>query len=217
MFKSCFISPTLFNGSSMTGSVKSMLVVSLSLVFLLGGCSDQAELSAPDQGSANDEMNNSAAQAEAASAAAEAADRLAEAVAEKQAARQARIDEGQAYLHINAQKPGVKVLESGLQFEILEQGEGNSPDSTDIVVTHYHGTFINGDVFDSSVERGQPAEFPVNRVIKGWTEALQMMQEGDVWRLVIPSHLAYGERGAGNTIPPDSVLVFDVELIKVKD
>lgn len=125
------------------------------------------------------------------------------------------VDEGQAYMHINAQKPGVETLESGLQFEILEQGDGRSPGPTDTVVTHYHGTFINGDVFDSSVERGTPAAFPVNRVIKGWTEALQMMKEGDVWRLVIPPHLAYGERGRGG-IPPNSTLVFEVELIEVQ-
>ena len=123
--------------------------------------------------------------------------------------------EGQVYLNENAQKSGVKVLKSGLQLEILEQGDGDSPGPTDTVVTHYHGTFINGEVFDSSLERGQPAEFPVNRVIKGWTEALQMMREGDVWRLVIPPELGYGQRGAGNRIPPNTVLVFEVELIEV--
>ncbi len=126
-------------------------------------------------------------------------------------------DPGQAYLFINAQKPGVKVMPSGLQFEIIESGEGRSPLATSNVVTHYHGTFINGDVFDSSVDRGTPAEFPVNRVIAGWTEALQMMKEGDKWRLVLPPEIAYGERGAaGGLIAPNTVLVFEVELIEVK-
>lgn len=154
-------------------------------------------------------------QVDEAAAAAEAA-RLAE-QAEKAAKDAARLEEGNAYLHINARKPGVQEMESGLQFEILEQGDGKSPGPASRVVTHYHGTFTNGDTFDSSLERGQPAEFPVNRVIRGWTEALQMMKEGDVWRLVIPSHLAYGERGAGETIPPNSVLIFEVELIEVLD
>ena len=129
----------------------------------------------------------------------------------------AELDEGAAYLHINAQKPGVQVLESGLQFEILEQGDGATPGPTSRVVTHYEGKFIDGQTFDSSIERGEPASFPVDRVIKGWTEALQMMKEGDVWRLVIPAELAYGERGVRGTIPPNSVLVFEVELIEVLD
>ena len=127
-------------------------------------------------------------------------------------------DPGQAFLFINAQKPGVRVMPSGLQFEIIESGEGRSPLATSNVVTHYHGTFINGDVFDSSVDRGTPAEFPVNRVIAGWTEALQMMKEGDKWRLVLPPEIAYGERGAaGGLIAPNTVLVFEVELIEVKE
>ena len=129
-----------------------------------------------------------------------------------------RVDPGTAYLLANAQKPNVKVTPSGLQFEILKSGEGKSPGLTSRVVTHYEGSFIDGRVFDSSLDRGQPAEFPVNRVIAGWTEALQMMKEGDKWRLVIPSGLAYGERGTGGgQIPPDSVLVFEVELIRVKE
>ena len=129
-----------------------------------------------------------------------------------------RVDPGTAYLLANAQQPNVKVTPSGLQFEILKSGEGKSPGPTSWVVTHYEGSFIDGGVFDSSLDRGQPAEFPVNRVIAGWTEALQMMKEGDKWRLVIPSGLAYGERGAGGgQIPPDSVLVFEVELIRVKE
>ncbi|MGV0034617.1 MAG: FKBP-type peptidyl-prolyl cis-trans isomerase [Candidatus Azotimanducaceae bacterium WSBS_2022_MAG_OTU7] len=127
-------------------------------------------------------------------------------------------DLGQAYLYTNAQKPGVKVMASGLQIEIIKSGEGRSPSATSNVLTHYHGTFINGDVFDSSVDRGTPAGFPVNRVIAGWTEALQMMKEGDKWRLVLPPEIAYGERGAaGGRIPPNTVLVFEVELIEVTD
>ena len=124
------------------------------------------------------------------------------------------MDPGQAFLHINARKPNVKVLESGLQFEILKSGEGRSPDIGSSVVTHYHGTFVDGVVFDSSVERGQPAKFPVSGVISGWTQALQMMKEGDKWRLVLPPHLAYGERGRPG-IPPHSVLVFELELLAV--
>jgi len=126
-------------------------------------------------------------------------------------------DPGQAYLYINAQKTGVQVTPSGLQFEVIESGEGRSPSVTSNVVTHYHGTFVNGEVFDSSVDRGAPAEFPVNGVIAGWTEALQMMKEGDKWRLVLPPEIAYGERGAaGGLIPLNTVLVFEVELIVVK-
>jgi FKBP-type peptidyl-prolyl cis-trans isomerase FklB len=140
----------------------------------------------------------------------------AERLAEERAARRQLI--GQEYLYINAQKPGVKVMPSGLQFEIIESGEGRSPLATSNVVTHYHGTFVNGDVFDSSVDRGTPAEFPVNGVIKGWTEALKMMKEGDKWRLVVPPEIAYGERGAaGGLIAPNTVLEFEVELIEVKD
>ncbi len=126
-------------------------------------------------------------------------------------------DPGQAYLYTNAQKPGVKVTASGLQIEVMKSGEGRSPSATSKVLTHYHGTFVNGDVFDSSVARGTPASFPVNRVIAGWTEALQMMKEGDKWRLVLPPEIAYGERGAGGSIPPNTVLVFEVELIEVMD
>ena len=179
---------------------------------LLASCSDQTE--EPVTGAGSDPVETQVAVAEvgAAAAAMEAGH-----LAEGQAARKARLLEGQAYMHINAEKPNVNQLESGLQFEILEQGDGKSPGPGSNVVTHYHGTFINGDVFDSSLERGKPAQFPVNRVIKGWTEALQLMKEGDVWRLVIPPQLGYGERGAGETIPPDTVLVFEVELIEVKD
>jgi FKBP-type peptidyl-prolyl cis-trans isomerase FklB len=124
--------------------------------------------------------------------------------------------EGEAFLAENGKKEGVISLPSGLQYKVLKKGEGQSPKATDTVRTHYHGTFLNGQVFDSSVERGEPAEFPVNRVIPGWTEALQLMHVGDKWQLFIPSKLAYGKRGTPDgAIPPDSTLVFEVELLEI--
>jgi FKBP-type peptidyl-prolyl cis-trans isomerase FklB len=122
---------------------------------------------------------------------------------------------GAAFLQENAQREGVVALPSGLQYEIIRHGNGRRPKPSDRVTTHYHGTLIDGTVFDSSVERGQPATFPVNGVIQGWVEALQLMQEGAKWRLFVPSDLAYGERGAGGLIGPFATLVFDVELLKV--
>ena len=122
---------------------------------------------------------------------------------------------GDKFLAANKKKEGVKTTDSGLQYEVLEEGDGKSPKPTDTVKVHYHGTLIDGTVFDSSVERKEPVEFPVNRVIEGWTEALQLMQVGDKYRLVIPSDLAYGERGAGGDIGPNSVLVFEVELLDI--
>lgn len=123
--------------------------------------------------------------------------------------------EGEAFLAANAKKEGVVVLPSGLQYKVLKQGTGPSPTASDVVRTHYHGTFINGKVFDSSVERGEPAEFPVNRVIPGWTEALQLMKVGDKWQLFIPSKLAYGKRGSPGGIGPDTTLIFEVELLDI--
>jgi FKBP-type peptidyl-prolyl cis-trans isomerase FklB len=123
--------------------------------------------------------------------------------------------EGEAFLAANAKKDSVTVTGSGLQFEILEAGNGEKPTPTSTVKTHYHGTLIDGSVFDSSYDRGQPAEFPVNGVIAGWTEALQMMPVGAKWRLYVPYHLAYGERGAGGKIAPYSTLIFDVELLEI--
>ena len=114
-----------------------------------------------------------------------------------------------------AGKAGVKVTDSGLQYEVLVEGNGNVPSTTDKVRVHYTGTLPDGTVFDSSVARGQPAEFPVNGVIKGWIEALSMMSVGSKWRLAIPHELAYGERGAGAAIPPFSPLVFEVELLEI--
>jgi len=122
---------------------------------------------------------------------------------------------GEDFLAENKNKEGVKTLPSGLQYQVLQAGKGKTPSKTDKVTTHYHGTLIDGTVFDSSYERGEPATFPVNGVIAGWTEALQLMQEGAKWRLFIPSNLAYGSRGAGSDIGPDSTLIFDVELISV--
>ena len=123
--------------------------------------------------------------------------------------------EGDAFLAENAKRDGVTVTDSGLQFEVLVQGDGATPTYEDTVRTHYHGSFINGDVFDSSVVRGQPAEFPVSGVIAGWTEALQLMPVGTKLKLFVPHHLAYGERGAGASIPPYSTLVFEVELLDI--
>jgi FKBP-type peptidyl-prolyl cis-trans isomerase FklB len=122
---------------------------------------------------------------------------------------------GEAFLAENKNKEGVKTLPSGLQYQVLQEGTGKSPAASDKVTTHYHGTLIDGTVFDSSYERGQPATFPVNGVIAGWTEALQLMKEGAKWRLFIPSNLAYGAQGAGDAIGPNSALIFDVELISV--
>ncbi|PVY40210.1 FKBP-type peptidyl-prolyl cis-trans isomerase N-terminal domain-containing protein [Pontibacter virosus] len=122
---------------------------------------------------------------------------------------------GEAFLAENKNKEGVKTLPSGLQYQVLEEGTGKSPAASDKVTTHYHGTLIDGTVFDSSYERGQPATFPVNGVIAGWTEALQLMKEGAKWRLFIPSQLAYGSQGAGDAIGPNTTLIFDVELISV--
>ena len=122
---------------------------------------------------------------------------------------------GEAFLAENAKKEGVTVLPSGLQYQVITEGNGKKPSATDRVQCHYEGTLIDGTIFDSSIKRGEPAVFGVNQVIKGWVEALQLMQEGAKWRLYIPYDMAYGEHGAGEMIPPYSALIFDVELIKV--
>jgi FKBP-type peptidyl-prolyl cis-trans isomerase len=124
--------------------------------------------------------------------------------------------EGKAFLAKNKAKDGVKSRPSGLQYEVLKSGKGTSPKATDTVKVHYEGTLLDGTVFDSSIERNEPAVFPVNRVIPGWTEAMQLMKVGDKWRLVVPSELAYGERGAGGDIGPNAVLVFEVELLGIE-
>lgn len=122
---------------------------------------------------------------------------------------------GEVYLTENAKREEVTVTESGLQYEVLVAGEGEKPTAASTVSCHYHGTFIDGSVFDSSVERGQPAEFPVGGVIAGWTEALQMMAVGSKWRLHVPYSLAYGEQGSQGAIPPYATLIFDVELLAI--
>ncbi|HHJ4328317.1 TPA: FKBP-type peptidyl-prolyl cis-trans isomerase [Klebsiella pneumoniae] len=134
--------------------------------------------------------------------------------AEAAAKAEAAAGAGRAYLAENATRDGVTVLASGLQYEVLVAGEGAKPSRDDQVRTHYHGTLIDGTVFDSSYQRGQPAEFPVSGVIAGWVEALQLMNCGSKWRLHVPSELAYGGQAAGS-IPPHSVLVFDVELLDI--
>lgn len=123
--------------------------------------------------------------------------------------------EGEAYLAANAKKDGVKVTQSGLQYKVLTEGKGEKPKATDTVSVHYKGTLIDGKVFDSSIDRGQPAVFPVNGVIPGWTEALQLMNVGSKYQLVIPSAIAYGERGAGGDIGPNATLLFEVELLGI--
>ncbi|RTL47511.1 MAG: FKBP-type peptidyl-prolyl cis-trans isomerase [Sphingobacteriales bacterium] len=123
---------------------------------------------------------------------------------------------GTIFLEENAKRNGVTLLTSGLQFEILTEGHGEKPLATDTVTCHYHGTLIDGTIFDSSVQRSTPAVFPLNRVIKGWTEALQLMPVGSKWRLFIPPHLAYGERQVSAAIGPNSTLIFDVELIGIQ-
>ena len=125
------------------------------------------------------------------------------------------IEKGKAFLAENAKKEGVITLPSGLQYQVITEGNGKKPSATDKVKCHYEGTLIDGTLFDSSIKRGQPAVFGVNQVIRGWVEALQLMNEGSKWRLFIPSELGYGAQQAGEMIPPHSTLIFDVELIEV--
>lgn len=136
---------------------------------------------------------------------------------EKQAKEQAQqaIAAGKVFLEENARRPEVTQTKSGLQYEVLSEGSGRSPKATDTVRCHYEGRLLDGSVFDSSYQRGEPADFGLNQVITGWTEGVQLMKEGAKYRFFIPYLLAYGERGAGSSIPPYSTLVFDVELIKV--
>ncbi len=125
--------------------------------------------------------------------------------------------EGEAFLEENKKKEGVQTLPSGLQYKVIKPGTGKKPKSTDTVTTHYRGTLIDGTEFDSSYKRGAPVTFPVDGVIPGWTEALQLMQEGAKWQLFLPPNLAYGERGAGHDIGPNATLIFEVELISVQE
>ena len=125
------------------------------------------------------------------------------------------IAKGKAFLEENKKNPNIVTLPSGLQYEVIKEGNGKKPKATDRVRCHYEGTLIDGTLFDSSIKRGEPAVFGVNQVIKGWVEALQLMSEGAKWKLYIPSELAYGAQGAGEMIPPHSTLIFEVELIEV--
>ena len=133
----------------------------------------------------------------------------------KAAAAQTVIKEGQAYLKENAAKPETTVTASGLQYQIVEEGTGAQPKLGERVVVNYIGRLVNGNVFDSSYARGEPLNIPVNRVIPGWTEALQLMNVGSKWQLLIPPNLGYGSNGAGDLIPPNSTLIFDVELVSI--
>jgi FKBP-type peptidyl-prolyl cis-trans isomerase FklB len=139
-----------------------------------------------------------------------ASDRLAQLQKEKS---EANLKAGQEFLAQNRLRPGVTETPSGLQYEVLTEGNGPKPSATSKVTCHYHGTLTDGTIFDSSVQRGQPATFPLNMVITGWTEALQLMPTGSKWRLFLPPNLAYGERQTGAHIGPNSTLIFDVELI----
>ena len=139
-------------------------------------------------------------------------DKLREMLGQKSAEASAA---NESFLKENAAKEGVTLLPSGLQYEVLQQGTGAMPGPRSMVTVHYEGKLTNGNVFDSSYKRGQPATFGVHQVIPGWTEAMQLMNEGAKWRLTIPPDLGYGARGAGGSIPPNAVLIFDVELIKV--
>ena len=133
----------------------------------------------------------------------------------KQSAEE-NLSQGEAFLAENGKREGVITLPSGLQYEMMRDGSGDMPVATDTVVTHYRGTSIDGKEFDSSHRRGEPARFPVNRVIAGWTEALQLMKVGSKWKLFIPSHLAYGEQGAGRAVGPNATLIFEVELLAIQ-
>ena len=143
-------------------------------------------------------------------------------IQERQQARATELDSkrqalAEQFLKANAAREEVSTTDSGLQYEVLEAGSGARPGPQSTVVTHYHGTLVDGTVFDSSLQRGEPAEFGVHQVIPGWTEALQMMSVGDKWRIACPPQLAYGEQGAGDSIPPNTALVFEIHLIDIKD
>ena len=144
--------------------------------------------------------------------------RQATAAAKRQREEQARknLEEAKAFLAENAEKEGVTTLPSGLQYQVLSEGEGDPPAATDTVTVQYRGTLIDGTEFDSSYGRGEPASFPLNRVIPGWTEGLQLMRPGAKYRLFVPPELAYGERGAGSKIGPNSALIFEIELLSVQ-
>lgn len=127
----------------------------------------------------------------------------------------ANLQEGLDFLAANKNKPGITELPSGLQYEVITEGTGPKPHASDKVLCHYHGTLINGTIFDSSVQRGQPSAFPLNQVIKGWTEGVQLMGVGSKWRFFIPPSLGYGDRQVGPTIGPNTTLIFEVELLGI--
>lgn len=129
---------------------------------------------------------------------------------------EANLKEGMDFLEQNKTKENIVALESGLQYEILKEGDGAQPTAAQSVTCHYHGTLLNGNIFDSSVQRGQPATFPLNRVITGWTEGVQLMKVGSKFRFFIPPHLAYGDRQVGSDIGPNSTLIFEVELLGIQ-
>ena len=137
--------------------------------------------------------------------------------AERTARADKALEEGKAFLIANKEKTGVKELPSGVQYKVITSGSGKQPKATDSISAHYRGTLLNGEEFDSSYERGQPATFGVNQVIKGWQEILQMMREGDKWEVYIPAEMAYGAQGAGGNIGPNETLTFEIELIKVNE
>ena len=136
--------------------------------------------------------------------------------AKTQEIAKANLEEGKKFLEENAKKAGVVETESGLQYEVIQEGTGASPKAEDVVKVHYEGKLLNGNIFDSSIKRGEPAEFALNQVIPGWTEGVQLMKVGAKYRFYIPGKLAYGERGAGEFIAPNSTLIFEVELLEVK-
>lgn len=172
---------------------------------LIEGLSDRVE-DAPEQITEQD-------QAEALN---EIGQRLQKEQEEQMAAQaQVNIEEGQKFLTENAQRPEVQVTDSGLQYEVLQEGKGQSPGPDSQAKVHYHGMLLDGTVFDSSVDRNEPIDLPVSGVIPGWTEALQMMSEGAKWKLYVPQDLAYGAQGAGNAIAPYSTLVFEIQLLRV--
>ncbi len=140
-----------------------------------------------------------------------------EMMAKKEEVAKQNKKDGEAFLAENKKKEGVKTLPSGLQYKVIKTGTGKKPKSTDTVTVHYRGTLINGTEFDSSYKRGQTVSFPVSGVIPGWTEALQLMEEGAKWQLFIPSNLAYGEKGAGNVIGPNATLIFEIELVSIQE
>ena len=135
---------------------------------------------------------------------------------DKMQSAEENLSQGEGFLAENGKRESVITLPSGLQYEVIHDGSGDIPAATDTVVTHYRGTLINGVEFDSSHRRGEPASFSVNRVIAGWTEALSLMRVGSKWKLFIPSNLAYGERGAGQAIEPNSTLIFEIELLGIQ-